>query len=141
LSEEREEFQSLSDQYVYLEALLKALNDQERLIAAYLQETEGSLAALRLLQGNFLASLGAGVFVQASLASQKVIVNIGQSVFVERPKEEVVAYLEKRREELQKSIQATQTKERQTIGAMQSMEPRLRELASKLGLARWFLRE
>ncbi|WP_449461619.1 prefoldin subunit alpha [Tardisphaera miroshnichenkoae] len=141
MSEEREEFQSLSDQYVYLESLLKALNDQERLIAAYLQETEGALAALKSLGGGFLANLGAGVFVQAATADQKVFVSLGQSVFAERPKEEVVVYLEKRRDELQKSIQATQIRERQTVGAMQSMEPRLRELASKLGLARWFLRE
>ncbi len=135
MSEEREEFQNLSDQYVYLESLLRALSDQERLITAYLQETEGALAALKSLSGGFLANLGAGVFVQAATADQKVFVSLGQSVFAERPKEEVVAYLEKRRDELQKSIQATQIRERQTAGAMQSMEPRLRELASKLGLA------
>ncbi|MGC8631260.1 MAG: hypothetical protein ACP5T2_02370 [Thermoprotei archaeon] len=141
MSEEKEEFQRLSDQYVYLESLLKALDEQERLIMTYLQETEGALSALKSVGGDFLAALGAGIYVQSHVSGEKIFVSLGQSVFAERPKEEVISYLERRREDLQKSVQATELRGRQTIGALQSMEPRLKELANKLGLARWFLKE
>ncbi|MFP3219729.1 MAG: prefoldin subunit alpha [Candidatus Marsarchaeota archaeon] len=136
MSEEKDEFQRLSDQYVYLESLLKALSDQERLIATYVQETEGALSALKSLKEGFLAPVGAGVFVQSAIAGEKVFVSLGQSVFVERPKDEAISYLEKRRDELRKSVEALELRERQTIGALRSMEPRIRQLASKLGLAR-----
>jgi len=135
MSSEQEEFQRLSDQYVYLQGLLKALSDQERVVSAYLQEAEAASQALGAIAGEFLAPVGSGVFVHASLVSRMVFVSLGQGIFAERPVKEAMAYVEKRKQELRETVEKTQLSEGQTLSAMRSMEPRIGQLAKKLGLA------
>ncbi|MDN5358761.1 MAG: Prefoldin subunit [Candidatus Diapherotrites archaeon] len=88
---------------------IRAIDEQIALLTSILQETEGAIAALKELKerGEAIVPLGSGVLIPVKLSGEKILVSVGGNVVVEKGIDDAIAVLEKRRENIKKSLEQT----------------------------------
>ncbi len=79
-------------------ALTQKLRELEALDTEYM----GTIEALKELEEEFMTTLGSGVLVKAKV--DKVLVDVGNGVFMEKEPEKIVEMIERRREEVKRTI-------------------------------------
>lgn len=106
---EQERLQSLAIELRMLEGYFNEINTRESLLARAVMESRAALEAIRSFPSNevsdFLVPIGGGVFIEASAKPpDKLIVNIGANVMVEKTKEGIINFLEERAKEIGNAI-------------------------------------
>jgi len=108
----QEEMQQKYMQFQMIQQQLEELNKAMESIQEQKAELEISINAVKEIEkavpsSDFLAPLANGVFIKGKISeTQKLVVNVGSNVTVERTPEEVTRLLEKQQEEvLQQSIE------------------------------------
>ena len=92
-----------------LESTFNELSSRQSLLERALLENRAAQEALKQLDQEkpqeTLLQLGGGILVRSTPPStEKVLVNVGANVVIEKPKEEAVAILEDRAKEVEKTI-------------------------------------
>jgi prefoldin alpha subunit len=92
-----------------LEGYFNEINTRESLLARAVMESRAALEAIRSFRINeasdFLVPIGGGVFMEASAKPpDKLIVNIGANVMVEKTKDSTTNFLEERTKEIESAI-------------------------------------
>jgi len=106
---EQERLQSLAIELRMLEGYFNEINTRESLLARAVMESRAALEAIRSFSSNevsdFLVPIGGGVFIEASAKPpDKLIVNIGANVMVEKTKDSITNFLEERAKEIESAM-------------------------------------
>ena len=106
---EQERLQSLAIELRMLEGYFNEINTRESLLARAVMESRAALEAIRSFPSNevsdFLVPIGGGVFIEASAKPpDKLIVNIGANVMVEKTKDSITNFLEERAKEIESAM-------------------------------------
>lgn len=100
-----------------LESTFNELSARENLLERALLETKAALDAMKGLATNpeeVIIPLGGGVLIKSNTPkSDRILVNIGSNVVVERSREEATAFLEKRSKDIESSIVSVLTQRNQ----------------------------
>ncbi len=106
---EQEKLQSLSIELRMLEGYFSEINTRESLLTRAVVESRAALEAIRSFPNSevsdFLVPIGGGVFIEASAKPlEKLIVNIGANVMVEKTKDGTISFLEERTKGIENAI-------------------------------------
>lgn len=106
---EEEKLNSLVVEVRILEGTYNELTARQNLLERALLESHAALDAIKGLgdkpSGEVLMQIGGGVMLRSPPpTTEKVLVNVGANVVLEKPKEEAVAILETRSREMETSI-------------------------------------
>jgi len=106
---EQERLQSLAIELRMLEGYFNEINTRESLLARAVMESRAALEAIRSFPSNevsdFLVPIGGGVFIEASAKPpDKLIVNIGANIMVEKTRDGTINSLEERTKEIESAI-------------------------------------
>lgn len=108
-SSEEERLNSLVVEIRVLESTFNELSSRQNLLERALLESRAALDAIKGLNegksDQVLIQIGGGAMVRAPPPDiEKVLVNVGSSVVLEKPREEAVALLDGRAREIEKSV-------------------------------------
>lgn len=120
-----ERLNSLVVEVRVLEGTYNELTSRQNLVERALLESRAALDALKgLSEGpseEVLMQIGGGVMLRtAPPSTDKVLVNVGANVVLEKPKEETVALLETRSRELETSIMSLIRQRNEIAGRLES---------------------
>lgn len=106
---EQEKLQSLAIELRMLEGYFSEINTRESLLTRAVVESRAALEAIRSFPNSevsdFLVPIGGGVFIEASAKPlEKLIVNIGANVMVEKTKDGTISFLEERTKGIENAI-------------------------------------
>ena len=107
---EQERLQSLVLELRVLEGYLKEIDVRESVVARAIIESRSALEAIKGFSSSssseVLMPIGGGVFLEASAPPlDKLIINVGAGVVIEKTKQETVDFLEERIKEFESAIQ------------------------------------
>ena len=120
--------EQLVNVYYLLQTRLVELTKARDLLYTQLAEIQKTIESIRgIREGNkFLIPLGSGVLAFSdSLKKDKLLIEIGSDVFVERTPEEGIKILEKRNEKIREKIREV---EKELIQTQTQMENLLKEI-------------
>ena len=123
-----EQAQQLLYQMQMLEAYLGDLVQRESTLLSILREAVSAIVSIKSLKDNTssdtLMPLGMGTFVKSQISSnEKIVLNIGAGVAVEKNPDSAINFLESRIKEIEVALQeaaAKKTRCSNTIGARQT---------------------
>jgi prefoldin alpha subunit len=106
---EEEKMNALAVEVRVLESTYNELSSRQNILERALLENRAALETLKGLDGTtpteVLVQIGGGVLVRSSPPSvDKVLVNVGASVVIEKPKDEAMAIMETRARDAENSI-------------------------------------
>ena len=91
-----------------LESTFNELTGRQSLLERALLESRAALESIKGLDGNspeVLTQIGGGAMLRSQPpATDRVMINVGASIVIEKPKEEAVAMLEERSRDVEKTI-------------------------------------
>ncbi len=129
----QEQTQQFMRQIQMLENFVGDLHQRESTLLTVLKEAYSAIDAVKSFgekdNSDTLMPVGMGVFVKAKVSSQqKIVLNIGAGVVMEKDRESALTFLESRIKEIEISIQDTSAKRQE---AMRRLEQTTQE-ANKL---------
>lgn len=117
MSEERA--QQLLYQMQMLESYAANLEQKEAAIVSFLREAMASIQSIRGIQGQDLETLvpvGLGTYVKANvMGKEKVLIDVGADIVVEKDSESAINHLEIRVKELQVALNETSSQKHETM--------------------------
>ena len=110
-----EQAQQFLQQLQMLESYVAELTQRENTLVGIMREASAAIDSIKGLggkeQSDTLVPLGLGTFVKTQISSKdKIILNIGAGVAIEKDKDAAINYLESRLKEIEVALQDTSAK-------------------------------
>ncbi len=108
---------------------------RQRVLIARMSELENSIKALNELKekaGETLIAIGSDVYVKCNVNREKVIINVGAGVCVEKHMSEAIKLLEEKKEKLRKALEEINREIERLAPLIAESEERLAKLASSI---------
>ena len=121
--------------YKTLESRLEVFGRQRELVSTKVVEILSTLSSIEEIgkkQESVLFKLGSEAYVNGQITDgNKILVEIGAGVVLEKPLEEGKQILNKRKEEMENALNEIQTNISQLSGAINKLAPEINELMQK----------
>lgn len=130
----QEELQQNILTYRILEARLDALVKQRSLVINKILEIASTLESINEIKesGEVLFSLGSNAYTKGKITDkEKIIVEIGANIALEKNVEEAKNTLEKRKKELEESLREIENEIGKITFSLQILSEKIKELAEK----------
>jgi prefoldin alpha subunit len=119
-----EQAQQLMYQMQMLESYLNDLTHRESTLMAVLREAISAIESIKALKDNpnsdTLVPLGMGTFVKSQISSnEKIVLNIGAGVAVEKDPDSTINFLESRIKEIEVALQDTAAKKQDAVARLE----------------------
>ena len=118
-----------------LESTFNELTARQGLMERALLESRAALESLKGLDGKspeVLTQIGGGAMLHSSPpATDKVMINVGASIVIEKPKDEAVAMLEERSRDVEKTIVSLASQRNDIANRLNSDKELLNNLVAK----------
>lgn len=128
----QKEMQTKYMTYKTLEANLANLNRQKELLFSKLMEIQNTIVSIDEMgkgKSDTLFSVGSAAYVKGNAIDRnRVVVEIGAGVAVEKDAEDAKKTLERRKEEIEKSIESTQNEMGRILAMMQRLESEVQQM-------------
>lgn len=137
-----EELDALVLEFSNLKTYADVLRQQIEISTSAIMElvmSKNSLSEIKLLRGNaeVLLPIGAGNYVKAYLKDvNKIIVNVGAGVAIEKSIEEAISNIEDKIKKIQSHVSSLQSQYIQVITRMDQLQVRINELYSQIESSR-----
>lgn len=132
---ERKELQEKIVAYRILESRLSGLLEQRKNLISKIAEIQSTRASMDEIKAgaNILVPLGAEAHIFGKIVSgDKVIIEIGAGIALEKSLEEGKELLKKRSEELKSVLTEIENKIAETSASLEKLGPEIQELVEKL---------
>ena len=131
-----EQAQQLAYQMQMLENLFAELTQKENSIINIIREANTAMHTIKGVstnsQSDSLVPLGLGAFMKTKVNSdEKIIMNIGSGVAIEKTHDEAVNYLESRLKELEIALQDTNQQRQQIAANLEQGKQQMQSLMQK----------
>ncbi|MFQ5497457.1 MAG: prefoldin subunit alpha [Nitrosopumilus sp.] len=128
-----EQTQQLMQQMQMLETYFSDLSQREGTFVNILREATASIESIKALgeksDSETLVPIGMGTFVPAKISSgNKIILNIGAGVAVEKDFASAINYLEARIKEVEVALQDTAAKKQEAAGRLEQGKAQINQL-------------
>ena len=119
-----EQAQQLMYQMQMLESYLSDLANRESTLMTVLREAVSAIESIKALKdgpnSNTLVPLGMGTFVKSQISSnEKIVLNIGAGVAVEKDPDAAINFLESRIKEVEVALQDTAAKKQDAVARLE----------------------
>ena len=128
-----EKAQQLLSQMQMLETYLTELANKEQSIIGILQEAAAAVESIKSIneqpESETLVPMGMGSFVKAKISSKdKIILNLGAGVAMEKDKDSAINFLEARIKEMQVALQNTTAQKHQVYASLEKGKEEMNKL-------------
>ena len=120
-----EQAQQLMYQMQMLENYFVELNRKEESLIAIIREAASAIQSIKAInekpESSTLVPMGMGSFVKAKISSnEKLILNLGAGVAIEKDKDGAVNFLESRLKEMEVALKDTSTQKQQVMANLEA---------------------
>ncbi len=119
--------------YRFLESRMQALSDQRNVAANRINEINSTISSLGEIENNkgeILFPVGSSAFVPGKIVERnKIIVEIGANIAIEKNFEDAKKALEKNRAEIEKISKEIENEMRETSKIMENLAPEIENMA------------
>ena len=128
-----EQTQQLLYQMQMLEGYFSELSQKETSIVSIIREAASAIQSLKTIDGKddaeTLVPLGLGTFVKTkTIPNEKLILNIGAGIAVEKDKDSAINFLELRLKEMQVALQETSNQKQQVAANLEQGKQQMEQL-------------
>ncbi len=128
-----EQAQQLMYQMQMLETYFGELAQREATLYSVLREATSAIDSIRSLKlkddSETLVPIGMGTFVKSSISSkEKVVLNVGAGVAIEKDSDSAINYLEARLKEIQVALQETSVKKQEAAAQLEQGKAQINQL-------------
>ena len=128
-----EQTQQLLYQMQMLEGYFSELSQKEASIVSIIREASSAIQSLKTIDNKSdtetLVPLGLGTFVKTkTIPNEKLILNIGAGIAVEKDKDSAINFLESRLKEMQIALQETAGQKQQVTESLQQAKLEMEKL-------------
>jgi len=128
-----EQAQQLLYQMQTLEGYFSELSQRETSIASIIREATSAIRSLKTIDNKAdaetLVPLGLGTFVKTkTIPNEKLILNIGAGIAIEKDKDSAINFLELRLKEMQIALQETSNQKQQVAANLEQGKQQMEQL-------------
>ncbi|GBL41151.1 hypothetical protein LBMAG54_00630 [Nitrosopumilaceae archaeon] len=128
-----EQAQQLMQQMQMLETYFTDLSQREGTLLSVLREAISAIESMKSLHqkpnSDTLVPIGMGTYVQTKISSNdKIILNIGAGIAVEKTYDSTINYLEARIKEIEVALQDTSAKKQEAIARLEQGKEQMNQL-------------
>ena len=125
--------QQLLYQMQMLEGYLSELSQKEATIVSVIREASSAIQSLKTIDNKTdnetLTPVGLGTFVKTKVVpNEKLILNIGAGIAVEKDKDSAINFLELRLKEMQVALQETSNQKQQIAASLEQGKQQMEQL-------------
>ena len=125
--------QQLLYQMQMLEGYLSELSQKETTIVSVIREASSAIHSLKTIDNKMdnetLTPVGLGTFVKTKVVpNEKLILNIGAGIAVEKDKDSAINFLELRLKEMQVALQETSNQKQQIAASLEQGKQQMEQL-------------
>ena len=133
-----EQTQQLLYQMQMLEGYFSELSQKETSIVSIIREASSAIHSLKTIDNKAdtetLVPLGLGTFVKTKMIpNEKLILNIGAGIAVEKDKDSAINFLELRLKEMQVTLQETSNQKQQIAASLEQGKQQMEQLLATRG--------
>ena len=128
-----EQAQQLMQQMQMLETYFTDLSQREGTLLSVLREAISAIESIKSLHqkpnSDTLVPIGMGTYVQTKISSNdKIVLNIGAGIAVEKTYDSTINYLEARIKEIEVALQDTSAKKQEAIARLEQGKEQMNQL-------------
>ena len=128
-----EQAQQLLYQMQMMEGYLSELSQKEASIVSIIREASSAIQSLKTIDNRAdtetLVPLGLGTFVKTkTVPNEKLILNIGAGIAIEKDKDSAINFLELRLKELQVALQETSNQKQQISASLEQGKQQMEQM-------------
>ena len=128
-----EQAQQLLYQMQTMEGYLSELTQKESTIVSIIREASSAIQSLKIIDDKMdnetLVPVGLGTFVKTKIVpNEKLILNIGAGIAVEKDKDSAINFLELRLKEMQVALQETSNQKQQISASLEQGKQQMEQL-------------
>ena len=128
-----EQAQQLLYQMQMLEGYLSELSQKEATIVSVIREASSAIQSLKTIDNKTdnetLTPVGLGTFIKTKVVpNEKLILNIGAGIAVEKDKDSAINFLELRLKEMQVALQETSNQKQQISASLEQGKQQMEQL-------------
>ena len=128
-----EQTQHLLYQMQMMEGYLSELTQKESTIVSIIREASSAIQSLKIIDDKMdnetLVPVGLGTFVKTKVVpNEKLILNIGAGIAVEKDKDSAINFLELRLKEMQVALQETSNQKQQISASLEQGKQQMEQL-------------
>ena len=128
-----EQAQQLLYQMKMLEGYLSELSQKEATIVSVIREASSAIQSLKTIDNNTdnetLTPVGLGTFIKTKVVpNEKLILNIGAGIAVEKDKDSAINFLELRLKEMQVALQETSNQKQQISANLEQGKQQMEQM-------------
>ena len=128
-----EQAQQLLYQMQMLEGYLSELSKKEATIVSVIREASSAIQSLKTIDNKTdnetLTPVGLGTFIKTKLMpNEKLILNIGAGIAIEKDKDSAVNFLELRLKEMQVALQETSNQKQQISASLEQGKQQMEQM-------------
>ena len=130
-----EQAQQLLYQMQMLEGYLSELSQKEATIVSVIREASSAIQSLKTIDNKTdnetLTPVGLGTFIKTKIMpNEKLILNIGAGIAVEKDKDSAINFLELRLKEMQVALQETSNQKQQIAANLEQGKQQMEQMLS-----------
>ena len=128
-----EQAQQLLYQMQMMEGYLSELSQKEATIVSVIREASSAIQSLKTIDNKMdnetLTPVGLGTFVKTKVVpNEKLILNIGAGIAVEKDKDSAINFLELRLKEMQVALQETSNQKQQISASLEQGKQQMEQM-------------
>ena len=128
-----EQAQQLLYQMQMLEGYLSELSQKEATIVSVIREASSAIQSLKTIDNKMdnetLIPVGLGTFIKTKVVpNEKLILNVGAGIAVEKDKDSAINFLELRLKEMQVAIQETSNQKQQISASLEQGKQQMEQM-------------
>ena len=128
-----EQTQQLLYQMQMMEGYLSELTQKESTIVSIIREASSAIQSLKIIDDKMdnetLVPVGLGTFVKTKIVpNEKLILNIGAGIAVEKDKDSAINFLELRLKEMQVALQETSNQKQQISASLEQGKQQMEQM-------------
>ena len=128
-----EQAQQLLYQMQMLEGYLSELSQKEATIVSVIREASSAIQSLKTIDNKTdnetLTPVGLGTFIKTKVVpNEKLILNIGAGIAVEKDKDSAINFLELRLKEMQVALQETSNQKQQIAASLEQGKQQMEQM-------------
>ncbi|MBI5859324.1 MAG: prefoldin subunit alpha [Nitrosarchaeum sp.] len=128
-----EQAQQLMQQMQMLETYFTDLSQRETTLLSVLREAMSAIESIKSLRqkpnSDTLVPIGMGTYVQTKISSNdKIVLNIGAGIAVEKTHDSAMNYLEARIKEIEIALQDTSAKKQEAMARLEQSKDQMNQL-------------
>ena len=128
-----EQAQQLLYQMQMLEGYLSELSQKEATIVSVIREASSAIQSLKTIDNKtdneMLTPVGLGTFIKTKVVpNEKLILNIGAGIAIEKDKDSAINFLELRLKEMQVALQETSNQKQQISASLEQGKQQMEQM-------------